>query len=116
MHFPIQHRAKRLRHNRTHPRQPLGNCIRSQHQHRPRFMLSQRRTHSTGVAANQIQLQLPYLVARNSHRRHLPESGIHAIHGRIRFHQSFNHRTRCVHPLARCRRKLHLRAIENDGI
>src|SRR3984957_11833573 len=116
MHFPIQHRAKRLRHNRTHARKSLGNCIRSQHEHRPRFMLREWCTHPARVAANQIHLQLPYLVARNSHRRHLSESGIHPVHCRIRFHEPFNHRTRCVHRFARRRRKFHLGAIENDGI
>jgi hypothetical protein len=87
-----------------------------QHEHRPRFRLRERRTHPARVAANQIHLQLPYLVARNSHRRHLSESSVHAVHRRIRFHEPFNHRTRCVHLLARHRRKLHLGGIENDGI
>ena len=116
MHFPIQHRAKRLRHNRTHARKPLCNRIRAQHEHRPRFLLRQWRAHSARVAPNQIHLQLPYLVARNSHRRHLPESSVNAIHGRVRFHQPFNHRARCVHLFARPGRQFHLGPIENDGI
>ena len=116
MHAAIQHRAQSFRHHRAHSGKSLGDGIRPQRQHRPRFRLAQRRAHSAGMAAHQIHLQFANLFAGNPHGGELAETGIDAIYRLVRGDQPLDHRARCQHLFARRRSQLHRRAIENDAI
>jgi hypothetical protein len=97
----IQHRTERFDHHRTHSTVALRQRVGAEQHHGAHFSLAERRADTAGMAANQIQLQLPDLIGRDPYCGEFAEAGIDAVDRCVARRQHvLDDRARSLHALA----------------
>ena len=103
MHAAIQEFRHELEHLQPDAAETQREHVRAQGQHHAHLRFGKRGAHAAGVAADEIQLQLPQVATFDVDLGKLPEPGVYAVDDRVSGRDLLDHAARGVNALVRRR-------------